>query len=216
MVDVRLASRSFLTAAISALVVAQGEGCSAVEERPVDAVKAYFHGLASDAVATLLVTSPRFQAQHGLRVTQAQAWEPARGTPVELTTGDESPEPEAQTDAPRAPDVDPSSPPEIARAQLGWIVLLKLRSFREQAAALAVEIVQVEHTDDHAIVTTRVTPRGVSPFTQRFFLTRKDGTGRWRIDSIEQEDVKLGSRRAAFTAAPTETARRRILPSRAR
>jgi hypothetical protein len=216
MVDVRRASRSFLAGAISALVVAQGAGCGAAEERPVDAVEAYFHGLASDAVATLLVTSPRFQAQHGLRVTQAQALEPVRSTPVELATGDESPEAEPQTEAPRAPDVDASSPPEIARAQLGWIVLLKLRSFREQAAGLTFEIVQVEHTDDHSIVTTRVTPRGLSPFTQRFFLTRKDGTGRWRIDSIEQEDVKLGSRRAAFTAAPTEAARRRILPSRSR
>lgn len=214
MVDVRRASRSLFVVAISALLVAQGAACGSSRERPVDAVKAYFRGLASDAVGTLLVTSPRFHSQHGIRITQAPALKPVKSAAVDLARDDEGPEAKAQPEAPPAPAADPSSPAEIARAQLGWIVLIKLRSFREQAVALAFEIVQVEETGDHAVVMTRVTPRGAAPFTQRFFLTRKDGTGRWWIDAIEQEDVKLGSRGAAFTAAPSESLRRALLQRR--
>jgi hypothetical protein len=171
--------------AIAAFVTLHSAACGASKERPTDAVLAYFHGLASDPGRTLLVTSPLFQSRHGLRLTR---------TP----------------DAP--PPADPTSPGEIARAQLAWSLLLRGRRFRERAALLGVEIVGVEETGDHAVVETRVTPVGVSSFTQRFFLARKDGTGRWRIDAIEQEDVKIGSRLAAFTAAPSETLRRALPP----
>jgi hypothetical protein len=185
MVDVRRAFTRAALAAIAALVTLQSAACGASHERPADAVLAYFHGLASDPASTLLVTSPSFQSKHGIRLTR-------------------------NPDAP--PPADPTSPAEIARAQLAWTLLLSTRRFRDHAASLAVEIVRVEETEDHAVVETRVTPVGASPFTQRFLLARKDGTGRWRIDAIEQEDVKIGSHVAAFTAAPSESLRRTLPP----
>ncbi len=207
MVDVRRAFTRAALTAIAALVTLHVAACGASRERPADAVIVYFQGLASDTASTLLVTSPLFQSRHGIRLTHTPVAEFA-GTGIEPAAGDGSAQGGALPEPP--PAADPLSPAEIARAQLGWVVLLRPRSFRERAALLAVEIVRVAETDGQAVVETRVTPLGISPFTQRFFLTRKDGTGRWWIDAIEQEDVKIGSRRAAFTAAPSESLRRSL------
>lgn len=96
-----------------------------------------------------------------------------------------------------------------ADSELVWLATQAKPVFAERAAMLSVSTSSVQEEGDVAEISVRVASPGAPPFVQRFFLSR-DGTGRWRIDRIEQEGVTEANLADAFVAAPTEVLRQRL------
>lgn len=154
---------------------------------PSSTVADYFRALRVDPVRTMLLTTDDFHRRHGLRRTLASDVDPAAAS-----RATESP--------PAAGEVRPET--ALARARLGWLLLVRLQRFRHTAGELAFETLRATGDERRAVVETRVSAPGMPAFTQRFVLVRSPVDGRWQIDEIRQEGVLPASRLAAFIAAP--------------
>ena len=167
------------------LAVGLALGLAGCTPGPVETVDDYFRSLRDDPVRTLILTSEAFHERHGVR----------RVPP--LRPGGRPPAP-----APDAAEAEAGG--RLARARLGWLLMIKMSTYHELAERLRVEHVSVDSDAEQATVVTRVSAPGATPFLQTFVLRRSARDGRWRIDEIVQQDVRIGSRAPAYAAYPSQ------------
>lgn len=151
---------------------------------PVETVDDYFRSLRDDPVRTLILTTEEFHERHGVR--RVPPPRPGGGPGAHAPKG-------AQEEAGEM----------RARAQLGWLLMIKMSTYRDLAGRLRVEHLSEALEGDRATVSTRVSAPGATPFLQTFRLRRSEWDGSWRIDEIVQDDVRIGSRAPAYAAYPS-------------
>jgi hypothetical protein len=156
---------------------------------PANLALRYFELLARDPIRLLVLLTPEYHLEHGLRARPV--WE------------------ETQPDADPGESGSASAAP-LAERQIGWLTVLQAPIQRDLSRRLSVQVGRTIAEGNRAAVVTRVQAPGTPPFVQRFFLEHAGAGASWRVRSIEQRRVGPRNALAALVAAPDEKRRREL------